>query len=486
MKLKQLVFLSSFLLIYQTLYGQQVINPSDYKHPVRVACIGASITYGAGIADVPRDAYPAQLGRILGEHWDVRNFGVNSTGILKTSDYPYWNTEAFKKALAFLPDVVLIKLGTNDSKPQNWKYKNRFYRDYREMIDTLRGLPSHPRIYLCLPLPVYRDHWGIREKVVKNELIPMEKKLARKAHLSLIDLYKPLEGHPASFKRDGVHLDKAGAGLMALTVAKALTGKTATLIPASYPGKRSEWHGFDRYDFQFEWRDARIVVPHHALANHYWVWRARFPDWHYEMDSILLSKGFYIVYLNTDNMFGSPGAIACWNDFYHYLESNYGMNKKVALEGVSRGGLFIYRFAKKYPQRTACIYAEAPVCDIRSWPGGMGKSPGDSASWKILLKEYHLTEEAAMHYKDNPFDSLQKIAKYKIPIWHSIGLHDSLAPPKENTFILVKRYIKLGGPATIYPNTEGKTSLHGHHFRIEEPGAGADFIQYNCMKNRNY
>lgn len=478
-----LLFLFLFIIDKQVL-SQSSINVSDDDHPVRVACIGASTTYGANIPNIPLNSFPAQLGRMLGPGWEVRNFGVNSTGILKKGDFPYWNTNAFKAAQQFLPDVVIFNIGVNDVKPQNWKYKSDFFSDYKEMIRIFRDLPSHPRLYLCKEIPVYQDHWGIRASVVNKELDPMMQKLAREEKLPIIDLHAALQGHPELFT-DGIHPDAQGAGLMAVTIAHALTGKALAPVYAEYPGVRSEWHGFDRYDFQFGLLMARMVIPHKPAPGNPWVWRARFPDWHDEMDSILLSKGFFVVYLNTDNMYGSPRAIGYWNEFYQYLSRYYHLREKVALEGVSRGALFIYRFAKTYPQRVACIYAEAPVCDILSWPGGKEKSPGDTSAWRILLHEYHLTDQQAMHYKGNPIDSLEKLAKYKVPIWHSIGLHDSLAPPAENTFILVKRYIALGGPATIYPNTLGKTSLHGHHFPIDDPGAGANFIIYNCTKSNN-
>ena len=179
-------------------------------------------------------------------------------------------------------------------------------------------------------------------------------------------------------------------------------------------------------------------------------------------------------------MLGSPAAIHKWDEAYRYLLANYQLSSKVALEGVSRGALFVYSFAKKFPERISCIYAEAPVCDIKSWPGGFYSSPGDSLIWEDLKREYHFSEKQALAFKDNPIDNLEPLAKRKIPIWHSIGLRDSLAPPAENTFILAKRYISLGGPITIYPNTRSHPTLHGHHFEIDDPMAGAKFIMNNA------
>jgi sialidase-1 len=195
------------------------------------------------------------------------------------------------------------------------------------------------------------------------------------------------------------------------------------------------------------------------------------------MDSMLIRKGFHVAYLNTDYLFGSPKCVEIWNSFYNYLTSQYGLNKKVALEGVSRGGLYIYNFAKKYPEKVSCIYAEAPVCDFKSWPAGKMSAKGDSLSWKQLLVAYNFkNEKEALDYKDNPIDNLGKLAAAKVPVYHSISLNDSVVPNEENSFVLVNRYIRLGGPATVYANTAGKQSLQGHHFPIDNLKAGADFI----------
>ena len=88
----------------------QPVDPGKYPSPVKVACIGNSITFGSGISDRPRDSYPAQLGRLLGDQWIVRNFGVGGRTMLKKGDFPFWKEDAWTEAKAFLPDVVIIKL----------------------------------------------------------------------------------------------------------------------------------------------------------------------------------------------------------------------------------------------------------------------------------------------------------------------------------------------------------------------------------------
>ncbi|AWV98342.1 SGNH/GDSL hydrolase family protein [Arcticibacterium luteifluviistationis] len=246
---------------------------------------------------------------------------------------------------------------------------------------------------------------------------------------------------------------------------------------------QSKWKGFERIDFQFQEREARIIIPNKAANGNPWIWRARFPDWHTDADSILVAEGFHLVYINTDNKFGSPDAVKVWDNFYDYVSTKYTLQKKVALMGVSRGGLFVYNWAKQNPEKVACIYAEAPVCDFTSWPGGFGEGKGSLKSWEILKAEYGFnSDEEAKNYKNNPIDNLAALAKAKVPIMHMIGLEDQVVPPKENSLILINRYIELGGIATVVPCTEGKQELEGHHFEIETPRYVADFIKYNTLK----
>ena len=118
------------------------------KDAVRVACIGNSITFGAGIRNRSRDSYPSVLARMLGDNYWVKNFGVSARTMLNKGDHPYMNEPAYKNALAFNPNIVVIKLGTNDSKSFNWKYKADFMKDAQNMITAFKGLPSQPKIYL--------------------------------------------------------------------------------------------------------------------------------------------------------------------------------------------------------------------------------------------------------------------------------------------------------------------------------------------------
>jgi lysophospholipase L1-like esterase len=158
---------------------------------------------------------------MIGQEWEVKNFGVSGATLLKQGDRPYWKQKAFEEAKAYYPDVVIIKLGTNDTKPQNWKFKEDYVSDYTAMINEFKALPSKPFVIICFPVPAYPERWGIRDSIIKADLMPMIKKVAKQNHIELINLYKPLSNHAAWFP-DKIHPNKEGAGKIAEVISKKL------------------------------------------------------------------------------------------------------------------------------------------------------------------------------------------------------------------------------------------------------------------------
>lgn len=195
---------------------------------IRVACIGDSITYGAAIKDRTNNNYPVQLSRILGEKYSVDNFGVNAATLLKKGNKPYWKLRQYKAALASNPDIVVIKLGTNDSKPENWKHKAEYVGDYVEMVKNFQKLKSKPTVWVCYPVPAYPGRWGITDKVMKEEVMPLIDVVAKKTNTKIIDLYTALSNKKQLFP-DTVHPNAEGAKIIAQTVCNAIVGKSNTL-----------------------------------------------------------------------------------------------------------------------------------------------------------------------------------------------------------------------------------------------------------------
>lgn len=191
------------------------------QNPARVACVGDSITYGSQVEGRESNAYPAVLQRLLGEKFDVKNFGVSGMTLLKKGDKPYWKNRAFQDATNSKPNIVVIKLGTNDSKPQNRTNIIEFAADLAAMVDHFAALETKPRIYLCLPVPVYKTLSGINEESVSGEVIPAIRKVAAEKKLPVIDLHTALANQPLLFP-DGVHPNAGGAKLIAETVYAAI------------------------------------------------------------------------------------------------------------------------------------------------------------------------------------------------------------------------------------------------------------------------
>ena len=190
----------------------------SFAGALKVACGGVSITYGSGISDRAKDSYPAQLGKMLGDGYDVRNFGVGGATLLSKGNKPYIETDQYVPAMRFLPDIVIIKLGTNDSKPFNWKYKADFEGDLNSLIDSFANLSSKPVIFLCRQVPAYQDRWGITDSIIAGEVFPIVEKVAKERGISVIDMRVPLENKENLFP-DKIHPNAEGAKIMAQTAA---------------------------------------------------------------------------------------------------------------------------------------------------------------------------------------------------------------------------------------------------------------------------
>jgi lysophospholipase L1-like esterase len=178
----------------------------------KVACIGNSITYGSGLSSRLTDCYPAQLDRMLGGNYDVRNYGVSGRVMLKTGDYPYWQEPEYTAALAFEPDIVIIMLGTNDSKPWNWTPANSllFEQDYKDFINSFTNLASQPKILISYPCKAYNGAFGISDSVIANTICPIIKTISLDMGVTLVDMYTETSGVSNLFP-DGIHPNIEGA-----------------------------------------------------------------------------------------------------------------------------------------------------------------------------------------------------------------------------------------------------------------------------------
>lgn len=256
------------------------------------------------------------------------------------------------------------------------------------------------------------------------------------------------------------------AGLAAAALLSA-----ARLLAEDRP---ADWNGFQRLSFTVADRACFITQPALAAPGKPWVWRTSFPDYHPEVDLELLRQGWAVGYIECLSQLGSDGALDLMDQFYEHVTSQRGLSRKPALEGVSRGGLHAYRYAARHPGRVACIYADTPVLDLKSWPLGW---PGARQETAEALKYYGLKDEAALRaYRGNPVDRLEPVAAAKIPLRHVISLNDRVVPAAANTLEARARLERLGHRLEVVAVREGTQESSGHHFPLPEAFASARFI----------
>ncbi len=235
-------------------------------------------------------------------------------------------------------------------------------------------------------------------------------------------------------------------------------------VETEFPGIPSPYHGFNRYDFIYKGRNSIIVAPDIPAPGRPWIWRARFFTHAPQTDLALLHKGFYLAYTDVAGLYGSPRAVAIWDDFYAYLTDDLGFCSTPVLEGLSRGGLILYNWASQNPDKVACLYGDAPVCDLRSWPG-----PERTG----MMEAYGFTSpEDFLAFDGNPVDNLSPLAEADVPILHVVGDADTVVPVSENTAVVQQRYEKLGGHMEVIH----KPGVGHHPHSLEDPTAIVKFI----------
>ena len=225
MKKRTIVLLGLFFIVLSAIAGEKL----------KVACVGNSVTWGLTITDRERNCYPAQLQQMLGESFEVRNFGHSGTTLLCRGHRPYMEQKEYKEALDFKPDLVVIHLGLNDTDPRNWpEYSEDFNSDYLRLIDSFRQVNPKVRIWLCLMTPIFHRHprfeSGTRDW--HAQIQAHIRQIATAAQLPLIDLNAPLYSRP-DLLADAIHPNAEGAKIIAEAVYGALTGNYGGLSLSS-------------------------------------------------------------------------------------------------------------------------------------------------------------------------------------------------------------------------------------------------------------
>jgi hypothetical protein len=265
--------------------------------------------------------------------------------------------------------------------------------------------------------------------------------------------------------------------IIGLTLVACLnTTPAAEPAPPSWPDATVDsWRGFKRFRFKVDGCTAWVVEPKQAAPGHPWTWCMEFPDAFTDRTGVpqLLEAGFHHLHVEVGNTFGSPPALRHFDAFYHSI-TNHGLSTRGTLIGISRGGLYAYNWAALNPERVHCIYGDAPVCDFKSWPGGLGTGKGSPPDWQKLIRDYGFKDPSeAIAYARNPVDQLRLLADAKIALIHVVGDTDDVVPVSENTTLIEQRYRALGGTVTVLH----KPGVGHHPHGLDNAAPVVEFIR---------
>ncbi|MBQ8519787.1 MAG: hypothetical protein IJ456_00050 [Bacteroides sp.] len=379
-------------------------------NPIKVACLGNSITEGSGVENRIRDSYPGVLGTLLGDKYEVRNFGISGHTLMFRSDRPLMRTALFQRAVEWQPDVIVVKLGTNDSKRQNARYiATDFKRDLCTLIDMFGQQANRPQVYLCTPVPATAIRHNINEIIIVNEIIPVIKEVAEERKLHLIDLYEAMKPYPQHFP-DNIHPNTEGAALMGRYICQTITGKEAPDYECPpYTGKKSEWKGYDRYDFIYWGKPVTVIAPSRLQEkDNTWVWYSSSFDKEDPLKEKMLEKGCFLIGYDLSDSYGNAEGTQDFKKLLDMLRKVYGLGKKGTIAGRTFSALAVLNFASKHPDYVQSIYLDTPVCNLNSLT-----LPTDV---KEAVKKAHALWEYPAKFANNPCGKFDYLIKYHIPI----------------------------------------------------------------------
>jgi pimeloyl-ACP methyl ester carboxylesterase/lysophospholipase L1-like esterase len=313
----------------------------------------------------------------------------------------------------------------------------------------------------------------VPEYVDNTEAVPWIPGLLQR-HRLLSAAWKEHVGHTNPNKAEVLPLMEAlrrGEFLRREIISEA---SSAPGIGKSVNLQTSDWNGYERFDFYLDGREAIVVAPKQAASGRPWLWRTEFFGAFDYADRELLKQGWHIAYIRLSHMYGCPFAIRSMEGFRAYLTEAFELASRAVLFGFSRGGLYAVNYAAAYPNSVLALYLDAPVLDMRSWPGGKGKGTGSPGDWEDCLAVYGMTEEEAMNADCVPLNRAgEKLAASGIPTLLVAGDADSTVPYCENGEKLEHIYQREGGTIQVIV----KKGIGHHPHSLENPLPIVQFIQ---------
>lgn len=241
----------------------------------------------------------------------------------------------------------------------------------------------------------------------------------------------------------------------------------------------SDWNGFERADFSFEGHEALIVSPK-GEKNGRWMMKMEYWNAFPNLEIELLNRGWHLAYLKNVNRWGTDEDQDRKVRLADFLSAEYGLDKKFTCVGMSLGGLHSVYFAARHPDYVSCLYLDAPVMNLLSYPLGLGSGacyyPNGSA-WPIMNEIFGVDSSTVLTWRGHPMDRIPVLTEHKLPVALIYGDDDPVVPYRENGLVLENAYKAAGLPLFVV----GKPHCAHHPHGLEDPKPLADFIEANAL-----
>jgi lysophospholipase L1-like esterase len=402
----------------------------------------------------------------------------------------YWKSG---RLASVKPDIILIMIGTNDIG-HGYELAGAPAR-LSTLLNDIYALPGagNPTLFLA-SIPPNRRNEAERANVIQfNESIPkiVDSYRAEGKKIFFVDQFAPIDNaYDENMRGDNLHPNTTGNDTMAQTWFEAIQ----SVFPApgaveevnQLPGKKSDFHGFERYEVPTAKGTISVVCPKKAAPGKPWLWRSMF--WGKARvvkplvagDLQLLEQGYHVVKAPGD-VSGHPKGNESIDAAYDLLTQTCGFSKTLSMASMSRETLALFRWASENPEKVDSIYVDNGVCNVHSWPAGKlvsgshSNGAGNAKSWKLLKKIYGFSsDEEALAAKVSPIDLLEPLARAGVPILMRCGTKDSTVPYEENGAIMKERFRNLGGDIQIIFEEKDH-----HPHGLKDPAPVIEFIKKN-------
>jgi lysophospholipase L1-like esterase/pimeloyl-ACP methyl ester carboxylesterase len=415
--------------------------------------------------------------------FDAESFAAGSLMPIGQSTYSYASPFAkYEDVMKRYADWVLTLEGTADALVPIHDQMLRLWEKKRE-TDSLyvTGDGIHPNaeghwlIATCLLRVLFNISLGQTPENVLQLGSSAIFTAVQQRHRLLSSAWKEHVGHSNPNKVEALPLEQA---LLKGAIMASEIRELASLPENKSRFKTSVWKGYERVDFMLDGREGLLIFPKQFASGKPWIWRAEFFDAFAYADMALLEQGWAIAYYGLSNMYGCPSAVDRMHSFQNHVTNAFGLAPKTVLFGFSRGGLYAFNYAAKYPEYVKLLYLDAPVLDMQSWPGGKGEGTGAPIEWEECLSVYGMTEESFIYAGCSPLDRVEELAAASIPVLIVAGDADIPVPIAENAIPFEQHYRELGGTMKLIV----KPGVGHHPHSLEQPEPILAFIHAHAQQ----